>query len=82
MRTTWDPQKAQLFDHHVNYLVIYDTDHSTDEDRFIAIGPISRGLVTVVLVEVIDDVIHIVSARRATRQEKLLFQRHTRGTNR
>ena len=95
MRITWDPRKDranrlkhhiafedvhQLFADEVNYLVIYDADHSADKDRFIAIGPISRGVVTVVFVEEIDGVIHIVSARRATHQEKLLFQRHTRGT--
>jgi uncharacterized protein len=97
VRITWDTRKArtnrlkhriafeevrQLFDDDVNYLVIYDTEHSNDEDRFIAIGPISRGVVTVVFVEEIENVIHILSARRATRQEKLLFQLHTRGTNR
>jgi hypothetical protein len=37
-----------LFTSDVDYLEIYDFEHSRDEDRFIAIGPVRRGLVVVV----------------------------------
>ena len=48
---------------------IFDQLHSDDEDRFISIGPIRRGLVMVVWTERIDDVIRIISARWATKRE-------------
>lgn len=37
-----------LFESDVDYLEIFDSDHSDFEDRFIAIGPIRRGLVVVI----------------------------------
>ena len=36
-----------LFESNVDYLEIFDSDHSDFEDRFIAIGPIRRGLLVV-----------------------------------
>lgn len=50
--------------------------HSDTEDRFIAIGPISRGVVLVVWVDRDDETIRIVSARFATRRERRLFEEH------
>ena len=59
MRFEWDPKKSRgnekkhglsfseaktLFESGVDYLEIYDEDHSADEDRFIAIGPVEGGL--------------------------------------
>jgi uncharacterized DUF497 family protein len=38
----------QLFVSDASVLEIFDEDHSDDEDRFISIGPIRRGLVLVV----------------------------------
>ena len=52
-----------------DYLEIFDEAHSVDEDRFIAIGPASRGILMVVWTEPDDDVIRIISARQATRKE-------------
>ena len=46
------------------------------EERFIAIGPIRRGIVLVVWTEPGDDVIRIISARLATPHERELFHRH------
>ena len=40
-----------LFLSGVNYLELFDEAHSVDEERFIAIGPISRGVVPVVWTE-------------------------------
>jgi uncharacterized DUF497 family protein len=56
-----------------DYLEIFDVDHSHDEDRFICIGPIARGIILVVIVDVGTDLIRIISARRATRRECLLY---------
>jgi uncharacterized DUF497 family protein len=52
-----------------NYLEIFDQEHSDVEDRFIAIGPISRGIVLVVWTERDEDVVRIISARLATKRE-------------
>ena len=44
-----------LFESNTDYLEIFDSEHSDFEDRFIAIGPISRGLVVVVYTEREED---------------------------
>jgi uncharacterized DUF497 family protein len=59
VRFDWDPKKqeanlkkhdvsfeeaAKLFTSGVDYLELYDSTHSLEEDRFIAIGPSRRGL--------------------------------------
>jgi uncharacterized protein len=91
VRIEWDPRKAeenarkhglgfkeaqQLFTSGVDYLEIFDEAHSDEEDRFIAIGPIRRGLVLVVWTERQDDTIRIISARWATRREQQLYLKH------
>jgi len=68
-----------LFEGDPDYLVIYDEEHSDDEDRFLAIGPISRGVVVVAHTEPGDDVIRILSARMATRAEEELFYKYAGG---
>lgn len=88
VEVTWDPAKndsniekhgisfneaAELFRSEVDYLEIFDEAHSVDEDRFLAIGPISRGLVLVVHTEQDEDTIRIISARWATKVERELF---------
>ena len=59
-------------------LDIHDDEHSDDEDRFISIGPIRRGLVLVVWTEVDGNALRIISARWATRREKVLYRAHVR----
>jgi uncharacterized DUF497 family protein len=56
------------------YLEIYDADHSEVEDRFIAIGPIARGVLVVVYTESDEDVVRVLGARFATRRERGLYQ--------
>ena len=88
MRFEWDPEKDRanrgrhgvsfeeacaLFVSGQDYLEIYDARHSDDEDRFIAIGPICRGLVLVVWTERREDVVRIISARMASRRESEMF---------
>ena len=97
MRVEWDPAKERanrakhgigfdevrvLFESGQDYLVIYDEEHSDDEDRFVAIGVIKRGVVVVVHTEPGDDVIRIIGARMATRAEEQLFSEHSGGRRR
>lgn len=66
VRFEWDPQKERqnvatfkeaksLFTSKVDFLEIYDLEHSDVEERFIAIGPIRRGLVLIVFTERTED---------------------------
>lgn len=96
VRFEWDPNKDQanqqkhglslseateLFTSDSDYLEIYDEEHSDDEDRFIAIGAIRAGVVVVVFTEGQEDVIRIVSARKATKKEVGLLYRYLGGIN-
>jgi uncharacterized DUF497 family protein len=89
----WDPEKDRenqakhglafdeaetLFTSGVDYLDIYDVEHS-EEDRFIAIGPIARGVVVVVYTDRPDRVRRLISARPATPTEEELFLRSMSG---
>ena len=58
----------------IDYLEIFDDVHSIIEDRFIAIGPIPRGLVLVVWTERDEETIRIISARWATKNEQDLYR--------
>ena len=97
MRVEWDPKKEHanrpkhglsfdevraLFEGDADYLVIYDEQHSEDEDRFIAIGTIGKGVVTVVHTEPSEATVRIISARMATRAERELFYAHSGGRRR
>jgi uncharacterized protein len=62
-----------LFTSKVDFLEIYDAEHSDVEERFIAIGPIRRGLVLVVLTERSEDTVRIISARWASKTERALY---------
>ncbi len=58
----------------VDYLEIFDSEHSDIEDRFIAIGPIERGLVVIVYTERNEDTIRIIGARWANKREQSLYR--------
>jgi uncharacterized protein len=88
MRFEWDPSKdrtnrkkhglgfdevLELFTSGVDYLEFFDEAHSEEEERFIAVGPVQRGIVVVVWVERVEDVLRIISARFATPKERQLF---------
>ncbi len=91
---TWDPAKARknLRKHGVSFeeaeTVFYDDrarlvddpDHSEAEDRFILLG-LSRALRVLVVVHgyrETDTVIRIISARKATPQERIAYGPGTR----
>ena len=63
-----------LFESTVDYLEIFDSEHSDFEDRFIAIGPIGRGLIVVVYTEREEDVTRIIGARLANKNEQSLYR--------
>jgi uncharacterized DUF497 family protein len=88
IRFEWDDEKAvqnfrkhsvsfeevtTLFTSGVEYLEIFDAEHSDEEERFICIGPIARGIVLVVIVDLDFGLIRVISARRATRHESTLY---------
>ena len=69
-------EARQLFESDDRYLELFDTQHSDVEDRFIAVGPIDRGIVVVVYAEIDDDVIRIISARFAGTRERDVYRTH------
>ena len=71
-------EASRLFTSAVDYLEIFDAAHSDEEDRFIAIGPVTRGIVLVVWTERDEEEIRIISARWATGRERELFYKYLR----
>jgi hypothetical protein len=67
-------EARQLFESGADYLEIFDVEHSEFEDRFIAIGPIDRGLVVVIYTEREEDLIRIIGARLANQREQALYR--------
>jgi uncharacterized DUF497 family protein len=63
-------EACELFTSHKEYLEIYDASHSDNEDRFLAIGEIRRGIAVVVFTERDGDVVRIIGARFATKNEQ------------
>lgn len=89
MKVAWDEAKnrenrqkhkvsfeeaSELFRSGKDYLEIFDEEHSVHEDRFIAIGPIRRGLILIVWTERDDETIRIISARWAEEPEQALYR--------
>ncbi len=90
MRFDWDPRKdatnkrkhgidfneaSSLFESGAEYLEIPD-DSSPTEERFIAEGPVARGVIVVVFTERDGDIIRIISVRAATTGEIDLYHQH------
>ena len=72
-------EASALFTLDGDYLELFDDAHSDEEDRFLAIGPIAQGVVVVAYTESEEDVIRIISARRASRREVELYRRYLEG---
>lgn len=54
---------------------IYDEDHSEDEDRFKVIGMLQRRIVVISLIFTErDEVIRVISARKANTEEKEIYE--------
>lgn len=88
LRFEWDPKKARsnLAKHGISFdeastafgdissIAIHDPLHSEDEERYVLIGRSCRDrLLTVVHTERVDR-IRIISARQATKREKLRYE--------
>jgi len=69
-------EASDQFTSGVDFLEVYDEAHSFDEDPFLAIGPIVRGMVLVVRIERDEAAVRVISVRSATPREKGLCQRH------
>ena len=95
MRFEWDPRKSEqnLEKHGVSFeeaaqlllgpadvMEVFDRAHSDDEDRFIAIGPIARGIIVVVFTERDEETVRIISVREATRRETRKYEAWKAGT--
>lgn len=87
MTFEYDPRKAQANrqKHGISFadaelvffdpLAIHDIDpDAINEDRFIALGIGNSGLLLVVIYTIRDDAIRLISARRATRQERKTYE--------
>ncbi|MEX0890595.1 MAG: BrnT family toxin [Gemmatimonadota bacterium] len=66
-------EARELFASGADYLELYDMAHSDLEERFIAIGPVRRGLILVVWTEREEATIRIISARYATPREQTIY---------
>ena len=89
MRFEWDDEKAinNLEKHGVSFgeateffydpnaLEDYDPGHSDEENRFFIIGLSSRRLLYVIYAERTGDVVRIISARRADKVEREIYER-------
>lgn len=88
-RFDWDPEKAEanfakhgvrfeevveLFSSGIDYLEIFDEAHSIEEERFLAVGLIAKGVVVVVWTDGEEDIVRIISARIATPRERKQFE--------
>jgi uncharacterized DUF497 family protein len=67
-------EASKLFRSAVDYLEILDDAHSGAEDRFIALGPIRRGLILIIWTERYEETIRIISARWAAKNEQRLYE--------
>jgi uncharacterized DUF497 family protein len=67
-------EAQRLFESEAQILEIFDAEHSDLEDRFIAVGPIDRGLILVVYSEPEEGVIRIIAARLANKREQALYR--------
>ena len=89
MRVEWDVDKNRenLEKHGISFeeasdlllgtadsMEVFDAAHSEEEDRYIAIGPIVRGLIVVVFTERDEETVRIISAREATRRERRRYE--------
>ena len=89
MEFEWDEDKAMLnsekhgveFEDAVtvfddpNAIVIYDREHSDDEDRYIILGASKNARLLVVVHTYREPVIRLISARAAEKRERLEYEK-------
>ena len=88
MQFEWDENKAEknLLKHQVSfdeaktvfddplYIDFYDPDHSVDEDRYLIVGQSNQERILIVSYTERANLIHLISAREATRQERKVYE--------
>lgn len=88
MKFEWDPKKADAnkakhavsFEEAVTvfrdplYLIFADPDHSVNESRFLALGSSGQGRLLMVSFTEREAATRIISARRATRKERRIYE--------
>ena len=91
-RVDWDPEKASsnFLKHGVAFaeagtvfhdkllVEIHDPLHSDDEDRWVAIGMSSAARLLVVVYTVRSGHVRVITARRATKKERLDYEERRR----
>ena len=88
----WDAEKAQrnLRKHNVSFregmmvfndtfaITFYDDAHSRHEQRFLSLGMSDLGRVLVVAHTLVDEKVRLISARKATKRERELYEKENR----
>jgi uncharacterized DUF497 family protein len=72
--STWQVGEPGEAKKAIRYRPIFDPDHSEEEDRFLTFGHSSQGPLLVVAHTDREDRTRIISARRATRKERKLYE--------
>jgi uncharacterized DUF497 family protein len=95
IRFEWDPAKndanqrkhglrfedaRRIFIWEAERLDERDGDHWANEERFISIGPIAAGFITVVWAEPADDLVRLISVRQSTKRERERYRRYKSGS--
>jgi uncharacterized DUF497 family protein len=94
IRFEWDPAKndANKRKHGLRFedakpIFIWEADrldepdetHGAHQERFISIGPIASGLITVVWTEPVDDIVRIISVRPSSKPERERYRQYEAG---
>lgn len=72
--SVWFEEAQQVFDD-TNAILYFDKDHSNDEDRYILLSLSSTRLLVVIHCQVNNKTIRIISARKATKKEKVTYEK-------
>ena len=92
MEFEWDPDKAlrNIRKHGVPFreaamvfndkfaITVYDDTHSDQEQRFVTLGMSDIGRVLVICHTVIGENVRLISARKATRHERKLYEKESK----
>jgi len=89
----WDSEKARrnLRKHSISFregmmvfndvfaITYYDDAHSRHEQRFLTLGLSDLGRVLVISHSMVDEKVRLISARKATRRERELYEKENEG---
>lgn len=72
--SVWFEEAQQVFDD-PNAILYFDKDHSSDEDRYVLLGLSNTRLLVVIHVQINNKTIRLISARKATKKEKVTYEK-------